>query len=212
MGLYERRLFPWLNDRLNRDPQIVQLRREALAPARGRVLEIGFGTGANLPHYPEAVTEVVAIEPSEGMNARAARAIAASRIPVQSIATGAEQLPVPDRSIDTVVSTLVLCTVSDPRRVLGEIHRVLRDDGRFVILEHGLSDDIKIARWQHRLNGLQRLVACGCNLDRRIRDLVEGASFRFDEIRQFYAPKLPKTHGWITTGHCHPERAALKKQ
>src|SRR4051812_8570159 len=102
MGFYERSVFPWLNDRLNRDPEIVRLRREALAPARGRVLEIGFGTGANLPHYPDEVTEVVAVEPSEGMNVRAARAIRASRIPVQSIASGAENLPVPDRSIDTV--------------------------------------------------------------------------------------------------------------
>jgi SAM-dependent methyltransferase len=204
MGFYERRVFPWLNDRLNRDPELVRLRREALAPARGRVLEIGFGTGANLPHYPDGVTAVVAVEPSEGMNARAARAIAASRIPVDSIATGAENLPVPDRSVDTVVSTLVLCTVDDPARVLNQIHRVLRDEGRFVLLEHGLSNEPHIARWQHRLNGVQRIVACGCNLDRRIRDLVETAGFRFDEIRQFYAPKIPKTHGWITTGVARP--------
>ena len=183
---------------------MVRLRRDALAPARGRVLEIGFGTGANLPHYPDAVTELVAIEPSEGMNARAAHAIAASRIPVESIATGAERLPVPDRSVDTVVSTLVLCTVDDPARVLDEIHRVLRDTGRFIVLEHGLSDDAQIARWQHRLNGVQRIVACGCNLDRRIRDLIEGAGFTFDEIRQFFAPGFPKTHGWITSGVAHP--------
>ena len=200
MGFYERRVFPWLNDRLSGDPRVVQLRRETLAPAQGRVLEIGFGTGANLPHYPPAVRHIVAIEPSAGMNARADRAIAASHLPVERIATGAENLPLPDGSIDTAVSTLTLCTVRDPMRVLSEIRRVLRDEGRFVLLEHGLSNEPNIARWQRRVNWLQNIVACGCNLDRPIHQLVESAGFRFDELREFYMPKAPRTHGWLTIG------------
>jgi len=204
MGFYERRVFPWLNDRLNRDPEIIRLRREALAPASGRVLEIGFGTGGNLPYYPAAVTEIVGIEPSEGMNARASRAIAASRIPVEIIATGAEKLPQPDRSFDTAVSTLTLCTVADPLRVLSEIRRVLREEGRLIVLEHGLSDDAGVARWQQRLNGFQNIVACGCNLNRPVIDLLEIAGFRLERIREFYAPKMPRTHGFITQAVARP--------
>jgi len=204
MGFYEGRVFPWLNDRLNRDPEIMRLRRDALAPASGRVLEIGFGTGANLPYYPAAVREIVAIEPSEGMNVRGSRAVTASRIPVEMIATGAEKLPLADRSFDTAVSTLTLCTVADPVRVLSELRRVLREDGQLIILEHGLSDDARVARWQHRLNGFQRIVACGCNLNRRIRDLVEIAGFRFDDIREFHLPKVPRTHGFLTQAVARP--------
>ena len=204
MGFYARTVFPWLNDRLNADPEVMRLRKEALAPARGRVLEIGFGTAANLPHYPEGVTEVVGIEPSEGMTARAKRAVAQSRIPVEIIVTNAESLPLDDRSFDTAVSTLTLCTVGEPSRVLAEIRRVLREDGRFIVLEHGLSSDPKVARWQRRLNGIQKVVACGCNLDRDIRDLVERNGFRFDDLRQFFAPKVPRTYGWITAGTARP--------
>jgi ubiquinone/menaquinone biosynthesis C-methylase UbiE len=206
MGFYRRTVFPWLNDRLNRDPEILRLRRETLAPARGRVLEIGFGTGSNLPHYPQTVTEVVGIEPSEGMTARAKAAVAQSRTPVEIIATNAESLPVDDRSVDTAVSTLTLCTVADPQRVLSEIRRVLRTDGVLIVLEHGLSADPKLARWQHRLNGIQKVVACGCNLDRDITALLKRSGFgRQEDIRQFFAPKMPRTHGWITAGVVRPD-------
>src|SRR5689334_14985067 len=139
MGFYENKIFPWLNDRFSADPEIVRLRKEALAPARGRVIEIGFGTGANLAHYPDAVTEVIAVEPNEGMNLRAMRAIERSRIPVEVILGKAEDLRMGDGSFDTAVSTLVLCTVADPARVLAEIRRVLRPDGQLIVLEHGLS-------------------------------------------------------------------------
>lgn len=199
MGFYERRVFPWLNDRLNRDPELQRLREEAMAPARGRVVEIGFGSGANLAHYPAAVESVTAIEPNDGMRERARRNLP-SPIPVEIIAGAAENIPLPDRSFDTAVATLTLCTVADPEKALAELRRVLRDDGRLIILEHGLSADAKIARWQSRLNGVQRVVACGCNLNRDIAALVERAGFRFDNVRAFYAPKLPRTHGWITMG------------
>src|SRR4051812_46503279 len=112
MGFYERRIFPWLNDRLNRDPELQKLRAEAMAPARGKVIEIGFGSGANLSHYPAAVESVTAVEPNPGMRDRAARQT--TRIPVEVIAGMAESIPLPDASFDTAVSTLTLCTVDDP--------------------------------------------------------------------------------------------------
>jgi SAM-dependent methyltransferase len=95
---------------------------------------------------------------------------------------------------------LTLCTVTDTARVLSELRRVLRDDGRLLILEHGLADDASVARWQRRLNRLQNVVACGCNLNRPIVDLVERAGFRFTALRRFFIPKAPRTHGWTMLG------------
>jgi ubiquinone/menaquinone biosynthesis C-methylase UbiE len=200
VGFYERRIFPWLNDRLTRDPELLRIRTETLASARGRVLEIGFGTGANLAHYPEAVDRVLAVEPNEGMRDRGRPILERSRIPVEMLAGSAERLPIPDASVDTAVSTLTLCSVSDPAQVLRELHRVLGPDGRLILVEHGLSDDPGVARWQQRLNPIQKVVACGCHLNRPIASLVERHGFRFETVKRFYAAKIPRTHGWITAG------------
>jgi ubiquinone/menaquinone biosynthesis C-methylase UbiE len=204
LSFYERRVFPWLNDKMGADPQLIQTRAEALASARGCVVEIGFGSGPNLAHYPETVRRIVGIEPNDGMCDRAAPQVRLSRIPVELIVAEAESLPFADGSFDTAVSTLTLCSVSDPVRALNELRRVLRDDGRLIIIEHGLSADATIARWQNRLNGLQKVVACGCHLNRPVADLIEKSGFRFDAVRTFYARKVPRTHGWVTMG------AALK--
>ena len=200
LGFYERRVFPWLNDKLTASPELIQIRADALAAARGRVIEIGFGSGQNLAHYPANVESIVAIEPNEGMHDRAVPRIRASRIPVDMRVGHAESLPLPDRSLDTAVSMLTLCTVSDPARVLAELHRVLRDDGRLIVMEHGLSQEPGVARWQNRLNRIQNVVGCGCNLNRPIADLVESHGFRFETLRRFYVAGVPRTHGWISVG------------
>ena len=197
-GFYERRVFPWLNDRFTSAPQIERLRTEALAPARGRVLEIGFGTGLNLAHYGAGVRELVAVEPSDGMLARAAPRIAAAPFPVRVITGLAERLPLDDASFDTVVSVLTLCTVAQPAQALAQLWRVLRPEGAFLLLEHGLADDAGVARWQHRLDGLQTRVACGCHLDRDMVRLVREQGFRFEQSRRFFVPGIPRTHGWMT--------------
>ena len=199
-GFYESRVFPWLNDRLTAGPSLAAIRAEAVGSARGRVVEIGFGSGLNLAHYPASVQSLVAVEPSAGMRARSRERIAAARFPVEVIEGVAERLPLPDEGFDTAVSTLTLCSVSQPAAALGELWRVLRDDGRLIVLEHGLADDAGVARWQHRLNGLQGVLACGCHLDRPIAALVRGQGFRFETLRSFYAPKMPRTHGWVTVG------------
>ena len=200
LGFYERRVFPWLNEKLGADPQLVQTRGEALTPARGRVVEIGFGSGANLAHYPPAVERIIGIEPNEGMLDRATPQIRRSRIPVALIVAEAEHLPFIDRSFDTAVSTLTLCSVLDPGRAMDELRRVLRDTGSLVLIEHGLSPDPGVARWQNRLDRLQNVIACGCHLNRPIARLIEAHGFRFDNIRTFYASTPPRTHGWITVG------------
>jgi ubiquinone/menaquinone biosynthesis C-methylase UbiE len=186
------------------DPQLIRTRAEALASARGRVLEIAFGSGRNLAHYPETLRRIVGIEPIDGMCDRAAPQVRSSRIPVDLIVAEAEALPFADGSFDTAVSTLTLCSVSDPARALNELRRVLCTDGRLIVIEHGPSPEATTARSQNRLNGLQKVVACGCNLNRPVADLIEKGGFRFESVRTFYASKAPRTHGWITTG------AALK--
>jgi ubiquinone/menaquinone biosynthesis C-methylase UbiE len=200
LGFDESRVFPWLNDRLNADPALEQIRAEALRGARGRVVEIGFGSGLNLAHYPSAVQSLVAVEPSEGMQRRAWPRIAMAPFPVEVIEGIAERMPLGDAGYDTAVSTLTLCTVADPARVLAELRRVLRPNGRLLLMEHGLSEHGGIARWQHRLNRIQRIVACGCNLNRAIAELVQANGFRFEAVRKFYVPKMPRTHGWLTVG------------
>ena len=197
-GFYASRVFPWLNDKLNADPELQRLRAETLRPARGSVIEVGFGSGLNLQHYPNSVESIVAVDPSSGMRARAAPRIQACRIPVEFVLGPGERVPLPDAQFDTAVSVLTLCTVSEPGRVLAELHRMLRDDGQLLLMEHGLADEDDVARWQQRLNPLQRVVACGCNLNRRIADLVRANGFQFESLRQFFAPKMPRTHGWVT--------------
>ena len=203
-SFYERRIFPWINDKAGSAPEIVRLRREVLATAAGRVIEIGFGTGASLEHFPPAVTTVTAVEPNEGMNDRAAARIRASRIPVTRVTGRAEQLPFDAGTFDTAVSTLVLCSVTDPHQALSELRRVLRSDGRLLLIEHGLADDPGVARWQHRLNRIQNVVACGCNLNRPTAAEVRRAGFSFETIRESFVPGIPRTHGWVTAGIARP--------
>ncbi len=200
VGFYERRIFPWLNDRFTSEGELPRLRAEALASASGRVLEIGFGTGANLPHYPGGVRAVVGLEPNDGMLDRAAARLKDSRLPVQLVIGKAESLPFRDATFDTVVSTLTLCSVFDLPRALDELRRVQRDDGRLIVLEHGLAAEARVARWQNKLNRLQNVLACGCNLNRPIAAVVQQHGFVFDTIRTFYLPRAPRTHGWFTLG------------
>ena len=166
-------------------------RKKLLARARGRVLEIGGGTGANLPFYGSQVEEVVITEPEEPMARRLERKLGDSSVPARVVRAPAEQLPFEDASFDFVVSTLVLCTVKDPARALAEIHRVLKAEGQLLFVEHVRSDSPKLARWQDRLNGIQTRVALGCNCNRRTLENIEGAGFSIADVGHERLPKAP---------------------
>ena len=170
---------------------LAEHRRTLLAQAHGRVLEIGGGTGANLPFYGSGIEELVLTEPEEPMARRLERKLAASGVNARVVRAPAEALPFEDGAFDVVVSTLVLCTVSDQPKSLAEIHRVLKPGGRLLFLEHVRSDDAKLARWQDRFCGLNRAFAHGCNCNRNTLTGIGGAGFDVEDVEHHRFPKAP---------------------
>jgi ubiquinone/menaquinone biosynthesis C-methylase UbiE len=200
MRFYSQVIFPHLCDFLLDQPRIARCRRELLTSAHGEVLEIGFGTGLNLPHYPERVHKLTAIDPSPGMHRLARRRMRQARTTVEHQALRGEELPFVDASFDCVVSTFTLCSIDDVGRALAEAHRVLLPGGRFLFLEHGLSPDPGVQKWQHRLNWLEKLIADGCRLDRDIAALVAEQQFASVRTHTFYLERTPPTHGYLYQG------------
>jgi ubiquinone/menaquinone biosynthesis C-methylase UbiE len=167
-------------------------RRRVCAGLRGRVVEIGFGSGLNVPFYPPEVSAVAAIEPSEVGWKLASRRLDASTVPVERAGLDGQSLPFPDDSFDTAVSTWTLCTVADAAKTLGEMRRVLKPGGTLHFLEHGLAPDERVRRWQHRFEPVQKRVAGGCHLTRPILDLIAEAGFTIAEVDVFYEKGSPK--------------------
>ncbi|GAA4772017.1 class I SAM-dependent methyltransferase [Actinomycetospora chlora] len=175
MGLWGEHVVPRITDVALGTPEVRALRERVLARARGEVVELGFGSGPTLPLYPAGVTRVRAVEPSAVARRLGARRLAEAPVPVEFAGLDGEDLDLPDGCADTVVSTFTLCTIPDVDRALREVRRVLRPDGLFLFLEHGLSPDPRTARWQYRLDGLQQRLAGGCHLTRDVPALA-GAS------------------------------------
>ena len=163
---------------------LAERRRLLLAGARGRVLEIGGGTGANLAHYPSEVSEVVVTEPEEPMARRLEAKLGGARVPARVVRAPAERLPFGDGEFDVAVSTLVLCTVRDPARALAEVHRVLRSGGRLLFLEHVRAPDPGLARWQDRLHPLWVRVGHGCHCNRPTLDLIERSPLEIERVER----------------------------
>ncbi|GAB1721652.1 MAG: putative Methyltransferase [Nitrospira sp.] len=198
--MYATSIFPRLMEWVLRGERFQTERQLLLAPAHGVVLEIGFGTGLNLPHYPLAVTALHTVEPAMLLPDRVARRVASVPFPVHLHRLSAEGLPFDDGLFDYAVSTFTLCTIPDPSAALREVRRVLKPDGRLLFLEHGRSDDPSIARWQDRLNPLQQIVACGCNLNRRIDQLVVQAGLRLEQFDRYTLPGVPRIGGEMYRG------------
>lgn len=200
MGFYSRIIFPRLCDWVMRQPRLSRLRRELLLGVGGEVLEIGFGSGLNLPHYPERVRKLTAVDPNPGMSAAARKRIESSPMEVDYRLLGAEHLPLPDASFDSVVSTWTLCSIPDVDQALREVHRLLKPGGRFFFLEHGRSDEPNVGKWQDRLTPLNKRFADGCHLNRDIDRLIEKSGFDLIELRRFYMEGAPKAFGFFYQG------------
>jgi ubiquinone/menaquinone biosynthesis C-methylase UbiE len=179
-------------------------RRELLAPAQGRVLEVGAGTGLNLEHYPDGIEELVLVEPERAMVRKLAQRLAEVGRRARIVEADAEALPFPDDSFDTVVSTLVLCSVGDPRRSLEELRRVLRPGGSFLFLEHVRSNDRRTARLQDRINPVWCFVSNGCNCNRPTLSLIESA-FSVDEVVRGEIPRAPRIVRPLVSGRAVAE-------
>ena len=192
MGFYEDQILPRVIDKLLGNAQMAKVRRPALEGLHGTVVELGFGSGPNLPLYPGSVERVLAVDPSQVGQKLAAGRLAATSIPVEFVGLDGERLPLDDDSADCVLSTWTLCTIPDAHAALREAHRVLKPGGKLHFLEHGLSDDPKVAARQHRWNGVQHKFAGGCNLDRPIDQLVLGSGFELDSMKTFViaGPKI----------------------
>ena len=188
----------WVYDLLSRSAEKGELgrrRHDLLSGLEGTVLEIGAGTGLNLPHYQQA-EKVVAVEPDPSMARRLPGRIAEASVPVEVVAGSAETLPFPDGAFDTVVITFVLCSVADPAAALAEIRRVLAPRGRLVLLEHVRGDD-ELARWQNRLTPLHRKLAGNCHLNRDTKRAVAEAGFDATGIA---TTRIPGSHPLVRSG------------
>ena len=167
----------------------------------GDVLEVGFGSGLNVPYYPATVSRVWAVDPATVGRELAAERVAASPVPVEDVGLDGEDLPLDDGAVDHVLTTWTLCTIPDVGRALAEVHRVLRPGGVLHFLEHGRSPDPKVARWQDRLTPVQRRVFGGCHLNRPIDDLVVGSGLEVTELATFYLEGPgPKSFGYMFEG------------
>ena len=199
MGIYRERVLPHLIDRACRTPDLAHWRASATAGLAGSVVEIGYGSGLNLAHYPSAVEVVMAVEPAAVSRRLAARREAQFGPRVEHVGHDGEAIALADASADAGLSTFTLCTIPDVERALGELRRVITPGGSFHFLEHGLAPDARVAKWQWRLDGLQGRLAGGCHLTRDIPALIAAAGFEVERLEQRYA-EGPRPWVWFTVG------------
>jgi ubiquinone/menaquinone biosynthesis C-methylase UbiE len=204
MGVYAKYIFPHLLELTLGNPNLGKYRRRALEPAFGKTLEIGFGTGLNLPYYPQAVTEITAIDPENMLAGRVAERIKTSLVPVNLFQLDASgRLPFDEATFDSIVTTFTLCSIEQLEPAFAEMRRVLKPQGIYVFFEHGLSDDATTAKRQNRYNPLQKIIGVGCNMNRRMDWLIEQGGFEIIKLERFLLPKSPRVLAEMYRGTAH---------
>jgi len=189
MGVYAKYVLPRLIDLAMRNADTSQLRATSIPQAHGEVLEVGIGSGLNLPFYTAAVSHIFGLDPSIELQQMARKRATTVPGKITFVSQSAEQpIPLVNASIDTVVSTWTLCSIPNVSAALQEMKRVLKATGRFIFIEHGCSADPGVALWQNRLTPSWRHITGGCHLNRKIDDLIRGAGFQIMEIKTFYLP------------------------
>jgi len=203
MGLYQDHVLPLLIHLSMRQRNLAAYRARVLPAAQGRVLEIGIGSGLNLPYYSTTVEQVIGLDPSPKLLAMTREAARRTSLPLELIENSAETIPLYNRSIDTVVTTWTMCSIPDVQRALGEMRRILKPEGRLLFVEHGRSPDPGVRRWQDRLTPVWRRVGGGCHLNRPIGELIEAAGFRIERIETGYM-RGPKPMTFMYEGSARP--------
>lgn len=201
MGFYSNVIIPFFYDYSMDSPHINEGRKSILGKiTEEEVLEIGFGTGINLKFYPQNIKKIIGVDANKGMLQQAQKKIGYGRIEIELINQSSEALPFPDNSINAVASTYTLCSIKDINAALTEINRVLKPGGKYYFLEHGLADNLKTQKWQHRLNPIQNIWSGGCNLNRDIKSLISNAGFNILELKNYYLKRDPKIVGYMYEG------------
>ena len=202
MSFYEKYILPrFLNCACASEP-ITYQRKKVVPLAEGKVLEVGIGSGLNLPFYDKAkIKEVWGIDPSKELTFMAEKVALKEDIKVNIISSSAEEIPLPNEYFDSILITYTMCTIPDVLKANKEIKRVLKKDGKLIFCEHGLSPDEKIQKWQNRINPLWGKIAGGCNINRSIPQLIRDSGFDIIEMEEMYLPKTPKIAGYNYWGY-----------
>ncbi len=189
MEFYDRYILPCCIDMSCGTKSVTKLREKVVPLARGVVVEIGIGSGHNLPHYdPNKVSRVIGVDPNEHIWKRSAKRRAASPIEIIRIGLSSEDIPLENRSADTVVCTYTLCTIPEPVKALGEMRRILKPGGKILFSEHGMAPDANVAKWQSRIDPVWKKLAGGCHTGRDIPKLFRQAGLKFDVLDEMYIP------------------------
>ena len=202
MSLYEKYLLPkFLNCACGSKPISYQ-RKKVVPMAEGKVLEIGIGSGLNLPFYDKSkLDELWGLDPSEGLSEMAKQVADEEAMEVNFISAGAEEIPLPDNHFDSVLATYTMCTIPEVHRANKEIQRVLKGNGRLIFCEHGEAPDKNIKKWQNRINPLWKKLAGGCNINRNIPSLIQESGFDIVDLEEMYLPNTPKIAGYNYWGY-----------
>ena len=208
MSFYQRRILPHLVHLAMRQDALLPFRRRVIGAAAGRVLEIGIGSGLNLPLYGSAAHSVIGLEPSPALLSMARERVKrrnpdGAGVTVELLEASAEAIPLATASVDSVVTTWTLCTIPDANRAMAELRRVLKPSGTLLFVEHGRAPEEAVARWQDRLDPLWRRVAGGCHLNREIDRLISGGGFRLDTLTNARLAG-PRTHTFLYQGCARP--------
>ena len=202
MSLYEKYVLPkFLNCACGSKPVSYQ-RKKVVPLAEGKVLEVGIGSGLNLPFYDKAkIDEIWGLDPSEQLSEMAKQVADEESMEVKFISSGAEDIPLPDNYFDCVLVTYTMCTIPEVQRANQEIRRVLKDDGKMIFCEHGEAPDQNIRKWQNRINPFWGKLAGGCNINRKIPSLIQDSGFDIIEMEAMYLPNTPKIAGYNYWGY-----------
>ena len=205
MGLYAKHILPRMIDRACSAKPVARQREKVVPLAEGTVLEVGIGSGLNLPYYDGTkVDRVIGLDPAEEMRAKARARAAAAAVPREHLALAGEEIPLEDGSVDTVLVTYTLCTIVDVAAALAGMRRVLKPGGRLIFCEHGLAPDAGVRRVQNLINPIWRRIGGGCNVNRDIPDLLGQGGFAIDSLDTMYLPGTPRFGGFNYWGTAKP--------